>query len=307
MQDNAVMDNRIRSAYSACLQQARTHYENFPTASRLVEKRHRDATAAIYSFARRADDIADEGDATDSQRHSDLNTFSSMLADIAANKTVEDTTFIALADTIYKYHLPILPFEKLLTAFKMDVDKNRFNNFDELLFYCQHSANPVGELILRLHDRYNKTTQALSDSICSALQLINFLQDIHDDFQQRNRIYIPLDEMNEFGIDETSIKQKINSENLQQLVNFQLQRATNMLVAGAPLLNHLQGQIKWVIKLTLVSGLLVCEKLAMRTNVFARPSLSKLDWLKIATRSIYFRPDRTHAKISSTIKSRSSR
>jgi len=304
MQNNKSQENKIRSAYAECLQQARTHYENFPTASRLVEKKHRDATAAIYSFARRADDIADEGNATAAHRHAELEEFSQKLSDITTGKPLEDTTFVALADAIDKYHLPILPFEKLLTAFSMDVDKNRFNNFDELLYYCQHSANPVGELILRLHGRYNTSTQALSDSICTALQLINFLQDINDDYQKRNRIYIPLDEMRNFNFDETGIQQKINSTNVRQLVDYQLIRATNMLLSGVPLIEHLQGRLKWVIKTTITSALLVCEKLAIRNNVFTRPSLSKPDWLKIAKRSIYFRPERTHAKINAIIQRR---
>lgn len=304
MQDSAMQDNKTKIAYSECLRLARTHYENFPTASRLVEKKHRDATAAIYSFARRADDIADEGDNTNTQRHAALDRFSAMLSDAATGKPVDDPTFIALTDTIKKYHLPLLPFDNLLTAFKLDVDKKRFNSFEELSFYCQHSANPVGELILRLHDKFNATTQALSNSICTALQLINFLQDINQDYQQRDRIYIPLDEMKTFDVSEMDIQQKACSANIHQLVDFQLRRATDMLVAGAPLANHLQGRLKWVMKLTILSALSICEQLSIRNNVFERPSLNKTDWLKIALGSLYFRPDRSHAKIALNINNR---
>lgn len=299
-----MQDNKTETAYSECLRLARNHYENFPTASRLVEKQHRDATAAIYSFARRADDIADEGDSTNTQRHTELDRFSAMLSDAATGKSVNDPTFIALTDTINKYHLPLAPFENLLTAFKMDVDKKRFNNFSELSFYCQHSANPVGELILRLHNKFNTTTQALSNSICTALQLINFLQDINEDYQHRGRIYIPLDEMKKFDVSEMNIQQKTSSINIHQLVDFQLRRATDMLVSGAPLVKHLQGRLKWVMQLTILSALMVCEKLSIRNNVFERPALSKTDWLKIALGSLYFRPDRSHAKITLNINNR---
>jgi len=299
-----MQDNKIKNAYSECLRLARTHYENFPTASRIVEKKHRDATAAIYSFARRADDIADEGDISDDQRHAKLDSFSTMLADIAAGKPVDDPTFIALADTITRYQLSILPFENLLTAFKMDIDKKRFANFDELLFYCQHSANPVGELILRLHGRYNVTTQALSNSICTALQLINFLQDISEDYQKRDRIYIPFDEMNKFDVTEINIQQKTNSTNMNQLIDYQLERAASMLTSGARLTHHLQGRLKWVMKLTILSALAVCEKLSTRNNVFARPTLTKTNWLKIVFGSLYFRPENSHAKILLNITNR---
>ena len=299
-----MQNKQIKNAYVECLWLAHTHYENFPTASRIVEKKHRDATAAIYSFARRADDIADEGELSDSQRHSQLDNFSTMLADTTTDKPTHDATFIALADTINRYQLPTLPFENLLTAFKMDIDKKRFENFDELLFYCQHSANPVGELILRLHDKLDATTQKLSDSICTALQLINFLQDINEDYIQRDRIYIPQDEMKEFNTNETQLREKTNSTNMHQLVDAQLKRASNMLFSGAPLVNHLQGRLKWVMKLTINSALMVCDKLSTRNNVFDRPTLSKLDWLKIVANSIYFRPDQSHAKILLNITNR---
>jgi squalene synthase HpnC len=292
-----MQDKIIKSAYARCLQLAHDHYENFPTASRIVSKTHRDATAAIYSFARRADDIADEGSKPDHQRIKELDEFSEMLAMIAAGLQPDDDTFIALQDTISRYQLPLLPFEKLLTAFKMDVSKKRFANFDEILFYCEHSANPVGELILRIHGYHNPVTAALSDKICTALQLINFIQDIHDDMKIRDRIYIPVEEMEKFAITEEQIKSGENSENLRELVNDQLLRAVSMLVSGAGLIDHLQGRLKWIIKVTIISALLISEKLSRRDDVFSRPVLSRMDWLKIIRRSIYFRPDETHAKI----------
>jgi len=299
-----MQDKKINTAYETCLRLARQHYENFPTASRIVSKKHRNATAAIYSFARRADDIADEGNLSDEERLRQLEDFSSRLSEIKNNSEPDDPTFIALADTIKRYQLPLLPFENLLTAFKMDVRKKRFASFDELLYYCEHSANPVGELVLRIHDKHNKTTRSLSDQICTALQLINFLQDINCDFVERNRIYIPHDEMENYGVSEHDIESKTNQLNLTQLVNFQLDRAATMLLSGSALVKHLDGRLKWVIKLTINSALLVCEKLSVRNDIFSRPVLKPLDWLKVILKTIYFRPDRTHAKILFNINNR---
>ena len=280
----------LQLAYAECQQLANSHYENFPTASKLIQKKHRQATAAIYSFARRADDIADEGEYDRETRINMLNQFGQYLDNIENNKPNEDLTFIALADTISKYNLPILPFRKLLQAFRMDVEKNRYSNFDELLHYCQHSANPVGELVLRLHGVYTKQTAKLSDNICTALQLINFMQDIDEDYQQRNRIYIPQNELTNKSLSDQTIAQRENSPEFKTLVDSQLDRAKQMLLLGAPLVSDLQGRLKWVMKLTINGGLLICNKCQKRNNVFARPTLRRVDVFSLLTKSIYFRP-----------------
>jgi phytoene/squalene synthetase len=188
----------------------------------------------------------------------------------------------------------------------MDINKKRFETFSELLFYCDHSANPVGELILRLHKIHSPATQTLSNHICTALQLINFLQDIHEDYSLRDRIYIPQDEMEKFAVTEDNIRSKANSDNLSQLVNFQLIRAMDMLLAGVPLIAYLHGRLKWVIKLTIISALCVCEKLSRREDVFTRPVLNRAEWLNILLRTLYFRPDMTRAKIKNNMTIRTS-
>jgi len=280
----------LQQAYAQCLQLAQSHYENFPTASKLVEKRHRAATAAIYSFARRADDFADEGSEDKATRLANLDQFKQYLDDIEHHKNVADPTFIALADTIQKYRLPLSPFRKLLHAFSMDVEKNRFANFDEILYYCQHSANPIGELILRIHGVYSEETIIMSDNICTALQLINFMQDIDEDYQQRNRIYIPQDEIQQHSLNEQDIAEQKQSPALKRLVEQQLERAKKRLLQGAPLICHLQGRLKWVMKFTVNGGLLVCNKCLHRSNAFQRPVLSRFDGIRLLARSIYFRP-----------------
>ncbi len=280
----------VQLAYAECLTQANSHYENFPTASKLIKKKHRQATAAIYSFARRADDFADEGEHSNETRINKLNQFDRYLDNIELNQPVDDLTFIALADTIHQYQLPLRPFRKLLQAFRMDVNKKRYANFSELLHYCQHSANPVGELVLRIHDVYTDKTAQLSDNICTALQLINFMQDIDEDYQQRDRIYIPQNELAMASLNEQTIAARELSPALKSLVNDQLERARQMLLQGAPLVNQLQGRLKWVMKFTINGGLLICKKCQARNNVFLRPTLNKSDTLNLVARSIYFRP-----------------
>ncbi len=294
-----MQDKPVELAYAECLKEAQQHYENFPTTTRLVAKQHRNATAAIYSFARRADDLADEGPSVpDQQRLDALKNMLQKLKEQVENGQQDDHTFIALADTIKCYNLPLMPFQKLIKAFSTDVVQKRFSSFDDLLYYCDHSANPVGELVLRLHSAYSEMSIQLSNQVCSALQLINFVQDIDEDFQIRDRIYIPQDEMAQFQITESALSNHENSEKLNNLVIFQLKRATQMLINGAPLVNRLTGRLRLVIQITILSGLRISEKLSIRQNVFQRPTLNKVDWLLILARLTYFRYYVSHVSIA---------
>ena len=286
-----------QSAYQHCLDIASRHYENFPTASLLLNKEQRNATAAIYAFARYADDIADEGNIESAVRLHELDNYQQKLDDIYLSKNDTDPVFIALADAVKRYQLPRQTLGDLLTAFRMDVNKKRYNNFDELRNYCRHSANPIGELVLRLHGAYSQENKRLSDCVCTALQLINFVQDIDEDMQQRDRIYIPLDEMQQFAVAEASIKQRRVSAELEKLVAYQLTRAQNLLLEGSELVDHLHGKIKWVIALTVSSGMKICDKLHKRRNCYTRPTLTKLDWIKIGLNTVYFRAIRSRAKL----------
>lgn len=283
-------DDTLDNAYRICLQTARQHYENFPTASRLLARPQRRATAAIYAFARSADDIADEGNLTSASRHAQLDAMAARLAQIQYGDVPDDPMFLALADTIRHYHLPITPFEKLLHAFRMDIDTRRFADYSELATYCDHSANPVGELILRLHDNWNGNTAGYSNNICTALQLINFIQDLDSDFHQRGRIYIPMDETQEFEVNETFFLERRQDNSFFELVRYQLQRAHTLLLSGLPLLDHCHGRLRFILKLTVVSALRIHDKLRARTDVFSRSTLDAGDLTLIAIRSLLFQP-----------------
>ena len=293
-------DDTLDIAYKVCLQQACSHYENFPVVSRILSRPLRYATAAIYSFARRADDIADEGNLLAAARHKQLDCFSEHLKKIKKGIIPNDETFIALADVIKKYHIPIEVLERLLTAFRMDVDKNRYASFEEVLQYCHCSADPVGELVLRLHGMKTEENIHLSNRICTALQLINFIQDIDEDLQKRNRIYIPLDEMTSYDVTEEMLLEHKKNSSLNKLVAFQLARVKSMLLEGSPLIDSLKGRLYWVIKLTLVSALRITTKLEKRKDIYQRPTLTLYDWLVILLKSLYFRPVKRHVRITST-------
>ena len=281
-------DDTLDDAYRYCELMAQQHYENFPTASRLLPRRQRRATAAIYAFARSADDIADEGEMTQAARHQQLDAFTTQLAHLGEDKVSTDPVFIALADTIRSFRLPLTPFEKLLDAFRSDIDQRRFSDYSALAAYCNNSANPVGELVLRLHNNWNAANASYSDQICTALQLLNFVQDLKDDYQLRGRLYIPLNEMAEFGVDETCIAQQQQTPNLQKLMQFQLQRAYAGLVAGLPLLASCHGRLRLLLKLTLASAFRIHSKLSARSDVYSRPTLHGGDIAGIAVRSLLF-------------------
>lgn len=286
-------DDTLDNAYRFCLQLVRQHYENFPTASRLLARPHRRATAAIYAFARRADDIADEGNLSSADRHAQLDTFAANLSQIENGITPDDPVFIALADSIQRYRLPFTPFKKLLHAFRIDIDKRRFDTYADLAMYCDHSANPIGELVLRLHGSWNEETATYSNRICTALQLINFIQDLDSDFHQRGRIYVPMDELQEYAINESALAQRLKSSNFSGLIDIQLQRAQALLHSGLPLLSHCHGRLHFILRLTIFSAQCMLDKLQKRPDVFFRPTLHAQDIFVITIRSLLFQPGNT--------------
>ena len=268
----------LQNAYNECMRMAQSHYENFPVASRLLPKHLRQPIAVIYAFARRADDFADEGDLSNDERLAALNDFSDKLKLIEQGQVVEDTTFIALADVIKQHQLPISLFHDLLTAFKMDVTKERYANFGEVMEYCRYSANPVGRLLLHLNKETSPQSLGYSDAICSALQLTNFLQDISQDLQESNRIYLPQDEMEQFGVSEDDIRNKITNSASQRLIAFQIQRTAKLMQAGAPLGKVLKGRMGLELRMTIMGGSRILYKLNQQhDDVFSRPRLNKWD------------------------------
>lgn len=277
----------LQNAYAECLELANSHYENFPVASRLLPKHLRLPIAVIYAFARRADDFADEGNLSDEERIAALTDYGTKLNQIELGQQSDDPTFIALADVIKQHKLPISLFHDLLTAFKMDVTKARYANFGEVMEYCRYSANPVGRLLLHLNKATSPQNLGASDAICSALQLTNFLQDISQDLEESDRIYIPQDEMEQFTVSEDDIRNKITNNSTRRLIEFQIRRTVKLMQAGAPLGKVLKGRMGLELRMTIMGGSRILQKLNQQhDDVFSRPRLNKWDIVWIIWKAI---------------------
>ena len=279
-------DRQIQAAYDHCLNIVRGHYENFPVASLLLPKKLRQPIAVIYAFARSADDFADEGELGPEQRLEKLNHYDQLLDNINQADD-EEPIFIALNDVINRHDLPVQLFRDLLSAFKQDVSKNRYANFAEVLDYCSRSANPVGRLLLYLIKENSENNLEYSDLICSSLQLINFLQDIEQDYHENNRIYLPQDEMHHYGITEQTIAQGISSTEMCALISYQLKRAKKMMLDGAILGTRIKGRFGLQLRMMINGGLQICKLLEEnRDIVYSRPRLKTRDWFDIVRYSL---------------------
>src|SRR3954454_9704487 len=266
---------------------AQNHYENFPVASLLLPARLRRPVQAIYAFARQADDFADEGDWPAPIRLGKLTGFAQQLDLIESGAAPSLPLFLDLAQVIEEFGLPIGLFRDLLSAFSQDVIKTRYANFGELMDYCRRSANPVGRLMLHLYRATDQRNFIWSDEICSSLQLINFWQDIAIDFR-KHRIYLPVDEMAEYSVTEAQIANGDANSNWRNLMLFQIGRTQGMLHAGAPLVRALPGRIGLELRMIVMGGNRVLEKLqAAGGDVFRyRPVLRAYDWPVILYRSV---------------------
>lgn len=273
---------------SASLTMANTHYENFPVASVFLPMRLREPIGLIYSFARQADDFADEGDLMPEQRLALLNGFKLELDRIGADEVPQTAFFVALKTMIHQHQLPLQPFYDLLDAFSQDVVKARYENFNEVMDYCRRSADPIGRLLLHLYGKATPHNIALSDAICSALQIINFLQDVAIDYR-KNRIYFPVDEMRDYGISEAQIANGDTSGAWRTFMQFEIERARRLLLSGVPLGLILPGRIGLEMRTIIAGGARILQKLdKVQGDMFnRRPVLKPLDWAYMFYQAIF--------------------
>lgn len=258
------------------------HYENFPVASILLPQRLKTAVINIYRFARSADDIADEGDATSEQRLVQLKSYRQALHMLGTGQATEQSLspiFMPLGQTIRAHQLPLTPFFDLLSAFEQDVIQLRYTDYQQLEDYCRRSANPVGVLMLHLYDCVDETSLKQSQAICTALQLINFLQDVAIDWE-KGRIYLPQSDMEKFGVTEEMISQATTNTAWRALMQYEVDRCRSLLKSGSPLGHRLTGRIGLELRLIMQGGLRILDKLeTVRFDVFNhRPTLRPLDW-----------------------------
>ena len=265
---------------------AKSHYENFPVISSFINKQFRKHVAIIYSFARSADDIADEGTFNIEEKISSLNEFENGLSN-CFNGVYASSFWAALHNTVLKFSIDQNLFFNLLKAFKQDLLKSRYADFNEVLDYCKNSANPVGRIILQLHGIRDNYAMELSDKICTALQLTNFYQDLSVDLV-KDRIYLPLDELNKFKVQIENLLQKKTDENFIELMKYQVQRNLNLYEEVNKLINILPPKLKIQIKMTIAGGIKILEKVKkIDYNVLKlRLKLSKFDAVLILLKNL---------------------
>ncbi|MBZ0200199.1 MAG: squalene synthase HpnC [Ignavibacteriaceae bacterium] len=273
-------------AYKKAEEFAKSHYENFPVISIFIKKELRKHIAIIYWFARTADDIADEGILTSSERLIELNKFEERLTQLLAGNFENEYEY-ALYLTIKNKKLDHEYFYKLIAAFKQDIEKSSWTTFDEILNYCSNSANPVGRLILQLYGIDDKEAFYYSDKICTALQLTNFYQDVSVDLK-KNRVYFPVDEIKNFGVSFKLFDLNEKNDNLKQLLTFSIERTESFYSEGEKLLGYLSGRLKYEIKWTIMGGREILNKLRIYDNniVNLRPTLSKFDYFYLFIKSL---------------------
>ncbi len=282
------MKNReIESEYIKALSFAKNHYENFPVISFLVPKHLQKHIAIVYKFARLADDIADETNLPSDKRLSLLEDFSHKFNQALKNE-FSNPFWEALINTINLFNLTPENFSRLLIAFKSDIRFTRFQTFPEILNYCSNSANPVGRIILELFGIREEKAIAYSDNVCTALQLINFYQDVSIDIKQ-NRIYIPEDELQKFSVTLDEIKKTNFSDNFRKLMKFQIERVDSMFREGRNILSYLPFRLKIEIAWTILGGEKISSKIKEKNyNVLNyRPKINISDVSMILAKSFF--------------------
>jgi phytoene synthase len=277
------------------------HYENFPVASWLLPPRVRPPIEAIYGFARGADDVADEGSASDAERLAGLDRYLHALAAIDAGREPEPE-FARIAAAIREYALPTTLLADLIDAFKQDVVKKRYATYAELLDYSRRSADPVGRLVLHVFEEIGdgprfpagqengvrpRFSREQSDAICSALQQNNFWQDVEVDWR-KGRVFIPQDDLQRFGVDEKQIAEQRVDDRWRALMAFECDRSRTLLHQGDPLARALPGRFGLEIRATIAGGARILDKIeSANGDVFRhRPTLTRLDWARMLARSL---------------------
>ena len=262
------------------------HYENFPVASPLLPREMRAPVRVLYAFARSADDLADEGHATPEERIAALDAYERELDLIDAGQNPSSPLFHQLSAALRERRIGTALLRDLLSAFKQDVRQTRYATFAALLDYCRRSANPVGRLMLALAGQTRESSLSMSDAICSALQIINFLQDVAIDWE-KSRVYLPQEDMDRFGVTEQQIANGEIDERWHALMQFEIDRAREMMCCGAPLALAVGGRLGWELRLVVQGGLRILEKIeAAGHDVFRRrPTLHTADWLLMIWRA----------------------
>jgi squalene synthase HpnC len=295
----AVPAGVLRQAYDACTHLARTHYENFPVASLLLPRRMRPAIAAVYAFARRADDFADEPGYTPEERIRLLDDWQRRLDGAAAgavpSDSADDLIFVAVADAIRGHDLPVSLFSDLLSAFRQDVTTTHYERWEEVLDYCSRSASPVGRLVLRIAGYRDAALDRSSDALCTALQLTNFWQDFAGDWQN-GRLYVPRQDYQAHGAHERALEAALGDRRAPRhgplpdewrvALREMALRTRQLFAEGRPVCDRVRGRLKYELRLTWHGGWRILERLERSDfDVAYRPALGARDAASIVWRA----------------------
>lgn len=276
---------RVARAYAACEALARSHYENFPVASRLLPRAMRPHVAAVYAFARVADDIADEGTRPADERLSLLDAWQRRLhAALAVERASEqphdheDLIIVAVAHSIGMLDLPVALFDDLVSAFEQDTMTSRYASWSDVLDYCRRSANPVGRLVLRIAGHRNDALDQASDALCTALQLTNFWQDLGRDWQA-GRVYVPQDVRVRCGAREEDLAMPVMTDAWTQAIGECVTVTDEFFTRGRGVCDGVAGRLRYELRMTWLGGRRILERVTAvrRTLTVARPMLTAAD------------------------------
>jgi squalene synthase HpnC len=280
----------LDEAYASCEQIARAHYENFPVASLLLPRPLRRHVAAVYAFARAADDFADENTWSAQQRYDLLDGWLARLRSAESSRQPgpgprpgepagAPLIFHALGATIRDKRLPLSPFEDLLSAFRQDVGVRRYATWDDVLDYSRRSANPVGRLVLRIAGYEDARLDSWADAVCTALQLTNFWQDVKPDFE-RGRVYLPQQQAAAYAADEADLSRAETTRPWRLALAAAVARTRALYEAGRPLCDALSGRLRLELRATWLGGIRILNRIEHQDfDVLSRrPRLGPLDF-----------------------------
>ncbi|MGE5126588.1 MAG: squalene synthase HpnC [Betaproteobacteria bacterium] len=273
----------IEDAFAYCEARTKAHYENFPVGL-FVPRARRPYVYALYAFARAADDFADEP-IYEGLRQEKLADWERLL-DAAYRGEAEGPIFVALAETVRRFAIPKRLLLDLLSAFRQDTEKSRYESWDELLDYCRRSADPVGRLVLLVFEQKGDDLPALSDAICSGLQLANHWQDAAIDYQ-RGRVYVPEELLRRHGVTSWDFEGRRVSDGWRGLMGELISRTRELFERGRPLCDRVSRELSFELRLTWLGGMSVLDRLeAVGGDVFRRrPRLGALDKAALAWRA----------------------
>jgi squalene synthase HpnC len=279
-------------AYAECERLARAHYENFPIGSWLLPRRLRRDLAAVYAFARLADDVADEGDAPVADRLARLRAIEDQLVACAADPAAARApVFVALGNTIAIHALPLAPFRDLLAAFRRDAagETHAFATFADVLAYCRCSANPVGCIVLGLFGYHDAERQARSDDVCTALQLTNFWQDVRGDLERRGRVYIPAEDLDRFAGSRDALARRATTDAFRACLAFEVARTRDLFGRGLALAGLVEGRLRREVRLFAAGGMAILDRIeACDYDVLAaRPRLGRGELARLVWKELW--------------------